>query len=144
MHVHQIVKSAFLFLMQEKQILLYKRKDTTHFPNYYGVVSGNVEEDELFENAIIREADEETGIKIEQQDLKVVHVMHRIDVQDESFYVFFLAEKWSGEIENREPNRCEELVWVSVENLPQNIVPYLKDAINNHISKTNFSEYKWQ
>ena len=144
MYVHQIVKGAFLFLIQEKQILLYKRKETTHFQNYYGVVSGNVEEGELFENAIIREAEEETGIKIEHQDLKVVHVMHRINEQDESFYVFFLTEKWCGEIENREPNKCEELIWVSVESLPENIVPYVKDAINNHISKTSFSEYKWQ
>ena len=144
MYVHQIVKGAFLFLMQEKLILLYKRKNTTHFQNYYGVVSGNVEEGELFENAIIREAEEETGIKIEKQDLKVVHVMHRIDEQDESFYVFFCADKWSKEIENREPNKCEELAWVSVENLPNNIVPYVKDAINNYISKNCFSEYIWQ
>jgi len=144
MYVHQIVKGAFLFLMQEKQILLYKRKNTTHFQNHYGVVSGNVEECELFENAVIREAEEETGIIIEQQDLKVVHVMHRIDEQDESFYVFFCAEKWSGEIENKEPNKCEELVWVLVENLPKNIVPYVKDAINNYICKNSFSEYIWQ
>ena len=144
MYVHQIVKGAFLFLLKEKQILLYKRKDTTHFQNYYGVISGNVEENEVFENAIIREAEEEIGIKIKQEDLEAVHMMHRIDEQDESMYVFFLAEKWSGEIENKEPNRCEELIWTSIEELPKNIVPYVKDAINNYRTKKYFSEYKWQ
>jgi ADP-ribose pyrophosphatase YjhB (NUDIX family) len=144
MYVHQIVKGAFLFLINEKQILLYKRKDTTHFQNYYGVVSGNVEENEIFESAIIREAEEETGIKIKQNDLKAVHVMHRIDEQDESMYVFFLAEKWEGEIENKEPNRCEELIWATIEELPENIVPYVKDAIESYTKQIHFSEYKWQ
>lgn len=144
MYVHQIVKGAFLFLLKEKQILLYKRKNTTHYKSYYGVVSGNVEENEIFENAIIREAEEETGIKIKQEDLKAVHVMHRIDEKDESFYVFFLAEKWNGVIENKEPNRCEELIWTEIDKLPQNIVPYVKDAINNYRTKKYFSEYKWQ
>jgi 8-oxo-dGTP diphosphatase len=144
MYFHQIVKGAFLFLLKEKQILLYKRKNTTHFQNYYGVVSGNVEENEIFETAIIREAEEETGIKILKEDLKVVHVMHRIDEQDESFYVFFLAEKWSGKIENKEPNKCEELIWAKLDELPKNIVPYVKDAINNYRTNNYFSEYKWQ
>ena len=144
MYVHQIVKGAFLFLQKEKQILLYKRKDTTHFPNYYGVVSGNVEENEIFETAIIREAEEETGIKIIQTDLTVVHVMHRIDEKDESMYIFFLAENWKGEIENKEPSRCEELIWTPLDELPKNIVPYVKDAINNYRTKKYFSEYKWQ
>jgi ADP-ribose pyrophosphatase YjhB (NUDIX family) len=70
--------------------------------------------------------------------------MHRIDEQDESMYVFFLAEKWEGEIENKEPNRCEELIWATIEELPENIVPYVKDAIESYTKQIHFSEYKWQ
>lgn len=144
MYTHKIVKGAFLFLLKENKILLYKRKSTSHFQNYFGVVSGNVEENEIYEAAIIREAEEETGLKIAQEELTVVHVMHRIDEQDQSMYVFFLLEKWNGEIENKEPNRCEELIWTPLDELPKNIVPYVKDAINNYKAKKYFSEYKWQ
>ena len=144
MCIHQIVKGVFLFLLKEDQILLSKRKNTTHFQDYYGVISGNVLKNEIFETAIIREAKEETGIKLQKQDLKVVHVMHRIDEQDESMYFFFIAEKWIGEIENKEPNRCEELIWTSIEKLPEKIVPYVKDAIKYYKTAKYFSEYKWQ
>jgi 8-oxo-dGTP diphosphatase len=144
MYIHKIVKGAFLFLLKKKQILLYKRKGTTHFQSYYGVVSGNVEENETFEIAIVRETEEELGVVIKHEDIEAVHVMHRIDEQDESIYVFFRAEKWSGEIENKETHKCEELIWTSVDELPENIVPYVKDAINNYRIKKYFSEYKWQ
>ena len=144
MYIHKIVKGAFLFLIKENQILFYKRKDTTHFQGYFGVISGNVEENEIYETAIIREAEEEIGIKIYQKDLTVVHVMHRIDRQDESVYVFFLVKKWEGEIENKEPDKCEQLVWDVIDRLPENIVPYVKDAIDNYRKGIYFSEYKWQ
>lgn len=144
MYVHQIVKGAFLFLIKEKQILLYKRKNTTHYNGYFGVISGNVEENETYESAIIREAEEEIGIEIKAEDLKAVHVMHRIDKEDESMYVFYTTKKWKGEIENREPEKCEQLIWKSIDKLSENIVPYVKLAIEDYLNKNNFSEYKWQ
>lgn len=144
MCIHQIVKGAYLFLLNQNQILLSKRKNTTHFQDYYGVISGNVWKNESFEAAIIREAREETGIHLQKQNLKVVHVMHRIDKQDESMYVFFIAKKWIGEIKNKEPNRCEELIWTPIENLPQNIVPYVEDAIKYYRTTKYFSEFIWQ
>ena len=144
MYVHQIVKGAFLFLLKERKILLYQRRKTSHYSGYFGVISGNVEENETYEEAIIREAKEEIGIEIKAKELETAHVMHRIDMEDESMYVFFVAKKWRNKIKNREPQKCSKLIWTPIDNLPDNTIPYVKAAIENYLKKNNFSEYKWQ
>lgn len=144
MHLHNIVKGAFVFLIREDEILFSKRKETSHYNGYYGVISGNVEENETFESAIIREAEEEIGIKLKSADLKVVHVMHRIDQEDESFYVFYVVNAWQGEIVNKEPERCAELLWQPLDNPPEMVVPYVKEVINHYMNETFFSEATWR
>jgi hypothetical protein len=56
---------------------------------------------------------------------------------------FFTADKWEGEIKKMEPNKCEDLGWFDLENLPENTIPYVKQAINCIINKQFYSEFGW-
>lgn len=42
---------------------------------------------------------------------------------------FFLVEKWTGEVKNREPEKCDDLTWCRLEDLPDNTIPYIREAL---------------
>ena len=57
--------------------------------------------------------------------------------------MYVRAEKWSGEIQNMEPEKCDELAWYDLDNLPENMVPEVKSALE-HIEKgVHYSEIHW-
>ncbi len=51
------------------------------------------------------------------------------------------TEKYTGEIKNCEPEKCEELKWFLLGSLPRNIIPYINEAINNYSNKIFYSEW---
>lgn len=81
-------------------------------------------------------AREEAGIGIGPEDLEVVGVMHRRGehrrVGDERVDVFVVADRWSGEIANREPHKCDDLSWFRLDELPDNTIPYVRRALENY------------
>ncbi len=140
---NQNIPASYLFLMKEKKILLLKRCNTGHEDGNYSLIAGHVDEGESFTNAIIREADEEANIKLKAENLKVVHVMHRKSFDSQRVDVFFTANKWQGEIENKEPHKCSELIWIGLNQIPTNTVFYIKEAIHKIQNKIFYSEYGW-
>jgi 8-oxo-dGTP diphosphatase len=138
--------AAYVVLRRGNEILLQLRANTGYQDGNYGLVSGHVEAGETYTQAMIREAKEEAGITLVPEHLFVAHVMHRKDegVDNERADIFFVATKWEGEITNMEPNKCAGLDWFGIENLPQNIVPYIKEAILHIKNQTFYSEYGWE
>ena len=61
---------------------------------------------------------------------------HRIDV-------FFTAENWQGNPEIKEPDKSDDLSWFDLKNLPENIIPYVKHAIDCINNKIFYSEFGW-
>ena len=57
---------------------------------------------------------------------------------------FFTAKKWRGEPKNMEPDKCDDLRWFDVDNLPDNTIAYIKQAIKCFRDKISYSEYGWQ
>lgn len=91
---------------------------------------------------MVREAKEEAGIDILLTDLEVVHVVHRC-TPNERIDLFLQAKKWTGEPTIREPNRADDLNWFELDNLPTNIIPYVKKAINCILKREIYSEFGW-
>ena len=114
-----------LVLMRDGCVLMGVRRNTEFAPGQYHVPAGHLEIDETIIDGIIREASEETGIELTPEDIDLALVMH---VRDESdrLSLFFTADHWSGEIENREPQKCAGWEWVPITDLPANTVPYAK------------------
>jgi len=57
--------------------------------------------------------------------------MHRKS-KDERIDFFFEVTDWKGNVINMEPPKCDELRWFPIDDLPLNIIPYVKKAIDNY------------
>lgn len=138
----KLIASVYLLFIKDNQILLLRRKNTGYEDGNYGLVSGHLEENESLTHGAVREAKEESGVDINPKDLEVRTVMHRKQ-NDERVDFFFEVKKWSGEIINTEPDKCDDLRWFQLDNLPSNIIPYIKQAIECYRQGILYSEFGW-
>jgi len=129
--------------MRGDEILLLRRRNTGYEDGNYSVIAGHLDGGEPVKQAMIREAREEAGIDIEPIDLEVVHVMHR-QSNDERIDFFLKAVRWRGEPINCEPHKCDELRWCRFDDLPGNIIPYVRRAIENVQRGVAFDSFGWE
>ena len=133
--------ACYLLLIKEDKILLLRRFNTGWEDGKYSLISGHLEGDETVKQAMIREAKEEAGINLNPENLHVVHTMHRKSNNNLEYIDFFLiADKWKGEPKIMEADKCDDIRWFYLKNLPGNTLPYIKQAIENYFNKVSFSE----
>jgi ADP-ribose pyrophosphatase YjhB (NUDIX family) len=122
-----------------------KRANTGWLDGFYTAPSGHIEDNEPATTAAIRETLEETGVTIHEDDLTCVHVSHRKDHEDGKIYVdfFFVTTTWNGEPINSEPEKCSEVAWFDLDNVPDNTVEMLKNALANYKAGKFYSELGW-
>jgi len=133
--------TVHLFFFRENQVLLLRRFNTGFRDGEYSVPAGHMDGGETVMQAAVREAQEETGIHLEEKDLTFSTVMHRIE-DDERVDFFLLVHKWQGEPFNAEPDKCDDLRWAEIDGLPENTVPYVRQALANHLTGNPFDEYR--
>jgi 8-oxo-dGTP diphosphatase len=138
----RLVSVVHVFLIKDNQILLLRRFNTGHEDGNYGVPAGRLEGGEEVKSAAIREVKEECNIEINPDDLEIIGVMH-INSNDERVDFFFVTDCWSGEIRNSEPHKCDDLSWFSIDNLPSNFIPFVKQALDNYKNRIWFSSHGW-
>lgn len=142
---HKAVPAVYLFLMKNNAVLLGRRCNTGYMDGKYMVPAGHVEAGESLCAAMIRETKEEIGIDVEEENLKLVHVVYRAkhDETGERMDFFFTVEQWRGDIENREPEKCNDLKWFPLENLPHEMPPYVRTALENSMRGLLLTELDW-
>jgi 8-oxo-dGTP diphosphatase len=138
----KLISAVHLFLEEESRILLLRRFNTGWGDGLLSVVAGHLEGGEELALAAAREAWEEVGIEIPPSQLQVVGVMHRKE-EDERIDFFLRASKWRGRPRICEPERCSELLWSELVNLPPDVVPYVRQAIDNYRHGVWFQSYGW-
>lgn len=138
----KIIASVYLLFVKDGKILLLRRANTGYEDGNYGLVAGHLDEHEPLTQAAIREAKEESGAIISPADLELKVVMHRKG-QDGRMDFFFEVKKWQGKITNTEPKKCSDLSWFSLNNLPPNTIPYIKEAITCYQKGIAYSEFGW-
>jgi len=101
------------------KILVGKRKGA-HAPKY-SIPGGRLEMGETFEDGIKREIKEETNLDI--LDPQVIAVTNNLETYKEEgkhyISVVLLVKKYSGELKNMEPQKCEGWEWCDPHNLPE-------------------------
>jgi 8-oxo-dGTP pyrophosphatase MutT (NUDIX family) len=130
-----------LFFFRDNQILLLRRFNTGFRDGEYTVPAGHIDGGEDIMVAAVREAKEEAGVEVAVNDLTFSTVMHRIE-DEERIDFFFLVHAWTGEAYNAEPEKCDDLQWFDLNRLPENTVPYVRQAIGNHHAGVAFDEYR--
>jgi len=138
----KLTSAVHLFLIRDGKVLLLRRFNTGYEDGKYSVIAGHLEGDEEIRTAAIREAQEEVGIEISPVDLEVVGVMHRKST-DERIDFFLAAISWSGEITNKERDRCDQLAWFDLDELPENVIPYVGRALDIYRRGNWFDSFGW-
>ena len=141
----KLIPSSYLILIKDNKILLSRRFNTGYKDGNYSVVAGHLDGNETFIQAMVRESKEEAGIDIKPESLEVVHVMHRkTPNENEERIDFFIAAKdWKGDLKIMEPHKCDDLKWFELGNLPNNVIPYIRQAVDCILKNIFYSEFGW-
>ena len=134
--------TVHLLFFRDDEILLLRRFNTGYRDGEYSVPAGHLDGGETVLAAAAREAGEEVGVQIDTDDIIFSSVMHRNE-GEERIDFFVHVKKWSGDPFNAEPDKCDELRWAQTGLLPENIIPYVRRAIENHRDGIRFDVFGW-
>ena len=142
---HVLVPASYLLLRKGDQVLLARRFQTGYEDGKYSIPAGHVEPGETFTQTAVRESKEEIGVSVAPEDLFLAHVMQRNKSGDsdygERMDMFFVTDKWSGEVTNMEPHKCDDLLWCAIDAPPENTIPYIVAALSAIQEGRFYSEF---
>lgn len=121
-----------VYILNEKFELLLTLRKNTVAAGKWCPPGGHLEYGEEPAEGAKREAMEEVGIEVAEAELWAV--VNNIMKDPDRHYVNldFFANKWSGEARNVEPEKCEQIEWFGLNNLPENIMEPLVNFLKSN------------
>lgn len=141
MERQKVPVAVHLILIKDDKILLLRRFNTGFADGCYGLVAGHVDGDETIVEAMSREVLEEAGIIIQPEWLSIVQVMYRKKPEEMRIDYFLTAERWEGNISNCEPEKCDDISWFDINNMPLMMVPYMAAGIEYYKQSIPFTMF---
>lgn len=133
-----------IILRKGQSICLLKRSSASVSGGVYAFAGGSVDGAETITQSTIREAQEELGITLTQENLHLAHVLHvKTDKNEEYINFFFQATQWQGEPTVMEPHKCDGVAWFAIDQLPTTIMASHKHVIAMMQKKIAYSEFGW-
>ena len=141
MEKEKFLSSVYLIIRNEKkEILLQRRQGTKLWSGFLALPAGHIDEGENAYDAVIREAREELGIEISISNIIDTFVVNRRNKSLLPYFdVYFEIDSYIGEIKISEPEKCSELVWCDINNLPNDMIDFEIEAIKNNLNGIKFS-----
>lgn len=137
----KITTKVYALLVENGRILLLHRPNNKIYDGKCGLPGGHLEAGESPRDALIREVEEETGVRLDVHNIKFAHTMYRDKNNGEQrIYLFFKADKWTGEPVNNEPEKCVKIEWAKMDDIPENIVPLMEDSIFFFLMGVDYGE----
>jgi len=126
----------------EQKILLHLRQNTGYQDGKWDTAaSGHVDEGESAKQATIRECKEEIGIDVNINDLKFIHMSHHFSESGRTYYhIYFIVNSYTGIPTIMEPDKATDLKWFNLSDLPDNMVPCRKIALEAWCHGENYTE----
>lgn len=134
-----IILKARLILYNRGSILLLKQ--TNPHGGQYTFVGGNIEQSEFAKASLVREAQEEAGIVIKQEDLRLAHVLHKRDKAGQRIILYFKTAVWQGEPRTKEPHKFKEAAWFPLDALPKGLSGTARHVLKMYRKGEMYSEY---
>ena len=136
--------SVNIILRKGDSVLLLRRANTGWADGYYTLPAGHLEGDEPLTQAAAREVHEEVGVIVESNNLRLVHVMHRSNREDdrERLDFYFMTEQWRGEPWLAEPEKSDDLGWYRASELPERTLENVTRALGQYATQM-LSEVNW-
>lgn len=126
-----IIGIAAIIINDKQEVLLLHRLSEVG-NNTWGFPGGKLDKYEELEECIIREVKEETDIDIfgvEFIDL-TNDIMYNIDQHYVTLY--YKVVSYSGIPKNMEPEKCDELKWFCIDELPKNLFLPIKNLLKKN------------
>lgn len=141
MEREKFLSAVYLIIKNEKnEILLQRRQGTKLWPGFLALPAGHIDEGENAYEAAIREAKEELGIIISKENIIDSFVVNRRNKSLMPYFdVYFEINNYTGIIKINEPEKCSELVWCEINNLPDDMIDFEIEAIKNNQLGIKFS-----
>ena len=138
--------AACLLLMEQGKICLQRRQGTGIDDGWYTIPMGGVESGERPMETLIREAKEEIGIDLSPEDVRLGHAMYRRHTMPDGyiFYqqdLFFCVSSYGGVVQNLELHKADDVRFFSLQELPEKLVPHIKQAIGCALRGEFYSEF---
>jgi 8-oxo-dGTP diphosphatase len=138
MKLRKISLKARLILYDRGKILLLKQ--TKPNGGNYTLVGGTVDKHETARQGVIRESFEEAGLIINKKDLKLVHVLQKIQGDEQRLTLYFKAYKWEGTLESKERKKFKKVEWFDLDELPPNMTATVKHVLTAYRHGILYSE----
>lgn len=107
-----------IWLLNDKNEVLMMKRQGSHGAGTWAPPGGKLEMGESIHDCLKRETKEEVDVEI--GDIEFIGVTNDIFSQDKHYItVFYKSLNWSGEPKIMEPDKCAEIGWFNVHNLPQ-------------------------
>ncbi len=139
----QLSSAVFVILARGPEICMLQRKATGWMDGSFSIPAGGLDTGETIRAAAVREAFEEIGVVVAPEDLKPVHTLHSLTAGNQWLGHFFCANEWIGTPAICEPDKHADLEWRSLNNLPENTIPYVRQALLCTARGELYSEYGW-
>ena len=137
------VVDVHVVIRKNDGVLLQLRQNTGFYDGFYHLPSGHVEENESALEAAQRESREELGISVAQQQLQFVFALHQYSAGSRVGF-FFSPLEWIGTPTIMEPEKCAELVYFPIVDLPKNMVPYARYSLQAIQAGRAFARFGWR
>ena len=141
MEREQFLSAVYLIIKNEQnEILFQRRQGTKLWPGFLALPAGHVDTGENVYDAVVREAKEELNITISIENIIDTFVVNRRNKSIPSYYdVYFEIDSYVGDIIINEPEKCSELKWIKIEDLPEDVIDFEKVALLNNKKGIKFS-----
>ncbi len=141
-HELKLTVAVSTVLVKDNKVFLVRRYNTGWEDGKYNLPGGHLKGRETARGAAVREVFEETGVKVNVDDLRFFNVSHLI-TNSERVHIYFYATKWKGEPTNFEKEKADSADWFPLDDLPKNLADVFKDAINSYKNSVLYSEFGW-
>lgn len=135
-------KTIKVRLIIEHRGFILMLKQTSQNGGKYTLVGGALDDKELPKEALIRESEEEAGIKLFKSDLVLVHTLFKQKGNNLRIVLYFKASKYDGELESREPEKFKKVAWLPLDDLPKNVSPTVMHILKKYKNGKTYSTLK--
>ncbi|MDN4615357.1 NUDIX domain-containing protein [Leifsonia sp. F6_8S_P_1B] len=137
--------AVYLCLRDDRgRVLLLRRAGTGYRDGELALPAGHIEPGESATAALLRETREELGLDLPADAVRMVLVQHGI--ADGLAYVdFVFAAVLARGMRPRiaEPDKASELLWAPLDELPADVVPVIRNALEALARGETYTEYGW-
>lgn len=135
--------AVMIVIRRGNSVLLGRRQNTGFKDGLYALPGGKHDGYECLKSTVAREAKEELGIDVLPNDIVFQSCIHYINypIDQELLYMVFEIAAYEGDIHNAEPDRCDDLQFFPLDDLPDSMTDMTGECIQNTLAGVRYSEY---